>query len=813
VNDVRATYRLQLHAGFTFDDVASIAPYLKDLGISHVYLSPFLQAMPGSTHGYDVVDHGRLNVELGGQEAYERMCTTLEANGLGQILDIVPNHTAIGGRHNERWWDVLKHGPSSRYAAFFDIDWHAPQEDLAGKVLAPVLGDDLEKVLERGELTIAEEDGETVIKYYEHVFPIAPGDHPAGTDVDLADLLTRQHYLLANWRRAARHLNYRRFFDINELAALRMEVPGVFSETHDLVLRLVEAGHLDGLRVDHIDGLYDPLRYLEELRAASGDDTYIVVEKILEPGERLPASWPVEGTSGYDFMNVAIGALIDPQAENAMTDIYREFTGEGTDIAEVVHEKKFLVMRTIMASDLARLTREAERIFIAEGWLEESEEVLDEARVALAEVIAALPVYRTYISPEGEARPEDRKILQTALSNARARAGHLSKEIFDHFERLLLRPERASDGMAFVTRFQQATGPIMAKGVEDTVFYNYLRFAALNEVGGDPGRFGLSIDSFHSMGSEAHRIRPRSMLATSTHDTKRSEDVRARLAVLSEIAPEWGERVHAWAKMAERHRASRWPDKNAEYLMWQTLVGAWPLEKERAVAYMLKAAKEAKRHTSWLSPHSEYEQALERFVSGVMDDPEITSDVDRFVRELVEPGWVDSLTQTLIKLTYPGVPDTYQGTELWDLSLVDPDNRRPVDYDTRRAVLKRALSMDAAEAWRSAEEGLPKIFLTARALGLRRRKPEAFAADSAYSPLMAAGPAANHAIGYTRGNDIAVVAPRLPLGLERSGWRGTTLSLPDGRWRDEFTKQELAGGPVEIEKVLSGFPVALLVRS
>ncbi|MCA1703549.1 MAG: malto-oligosyltrehalose synthase, partial [Actinobacteria bacterium] len=402
MTDTRATYRVQLHEGFTFDDVASIAPYLKALGISHVYLSPILQAMPGSLHGYDVIDHSKLNEDLGGRLAYERMTAALEENELGQIVDIVPNHMATG-RGNKLWWDVLKNGKDSSAAQFFDIDWDAPQPDLKGRVLVPILGNDLDECLERGEITFAEESGEPVIQYFEHVFPTAPGNMSRDLlEPNVEALLERQHYLLSHWKRAARHLNYRRFFDINELAGLETDRPDVFSTTHDLVLGLVEEGNVDGLRVDHIDGLRDPLGYLTTLRERA-PHAYIVVEKILEPGEQLPAEWPIEGTTGYDFLNLVQGVLVDPAAEDVMTRTYTSFTNESPDLAALTREKKMLIMRRVMASDLARLARAFVAVLEEEGSTENRELAVDETRVALAEIIASLNVYRTYVLPDGTA--------------------------------------------------------------------------------------------------------------------------------------------------------------------------------------------------------------------------------------------------------------------------------------------------------------------------------------------------------------------------------------------------------------------------
>lgn len=811
--EVRATYRVQLHAGFTFDDVAAIAPYLKTLGISHIYFSPFLQTRPGSTHGYDVVNHKQLNVELGGPAAYERMSAALEANDLGQILDIVPNHTAIGGRFNYLWWDVLKTGRDSDYASYFDIDWQAPPEDLTGKILAPVLGDDLDKVLAAGDIVLNFDGPEPCIKYYEHEFPVAPGtltDDPSRTDV--SSLLERQHYLLAHWRRAATDLNYRRFFDINELAGLEMDAPGVFEATHSLVLELVSQGKLQGLRVDHIDGLRDPYGYLGALRLGA-PGCYIVVEKILEPGEELPENWPVQGTTGYDFMYVANSVLVDPSAERELTEIYRDFSGESTDLSELTREKKLLIMRREMAADLSRLVRASLRVFRREGW-PTGPDVETQLRRALEETIAALHVYRTYLSPMGEASDTDRDILRAALQAARKLATETEPTTFDRLERVLLDAPSVGGGTEFVLRWQQTTGAIMAKGVEDTLFYDFNRFVALNEVGGDPGRFGMSPDAFHENALQANQRRPSSMLATSTHDTNRSEDVRGRLAVLSEMPGAWRDAVFAWSEKAARYRSGEWPDRNTEYLLWQTLLGAWPLDEQRAVQYMLKAAKEAKRHTSWLDPNVSYEEALDGFVRGVVSDEDIARDLADFAEPLVIPGRINSLAQTLIKLTYPGVPDTYRGTERWDLSLVDPDNRRPVDYDALRELLKIATTVSAGEAWEHSEDGLPKMYLISKTLDLRRRRPHAFGPESPYERLGTEDDRYGHLIGYLRANEIAVIVPRLPYTVASGrAWDGTSVILPEGRWLDELSDRDVPGGPIGAAELFSSFPVALLVRS
>ena len=562
---VHSTYRVQLNRDFTFDDVARIALYLAELGVTHVYCSPYLQAYPGSTHGYDVVDHTKLNEELGGRAGFDRMLEALEENGLGHIVDIVPNHVSIDGVLNEMWWDVLKHGRDSRYESYFDIDWDTDVDDLTGKVLVPILGASLDEVIAGNELAV-ETGVEPTLRYFDHRLPLAPGTE----DGEIGDVVARQHYLPAFWKRAGRHLNYRRFFDINTLAGLQADVPGVFEDTHGLILELLSAGSIDGLRVDHIDGLRDPLGYLERLRNEGAP--YVVVEKILEPGEELPGAWPVDGTTGYDFLNTVAGLFIDPDGEAPLTEIYASQTGEETDIGSVTRAKKMLVMRHVLVADINRLVREFLR---AHEGLDE-----DEVRVAIAETIAALPVYRTYARPDGSIDDADRRIVDDALAEARRRSLHIDAAVFDRLHAALVMEDDTTRG--FALRFQQTTGPVMAKGLEDTVFYNYNRLISLNEVGGDPGRFGVSLDEFHTVAENVSRSLPRTMLATSTHDTKRCEDVRARIALLSEIPERWGEAVQRLAKIAARHRTGDLPDRNAEYLFLQTLVGAHPLDASRA---------------------------------------------------------------------------------------------------------------------------------------------------------------------------------------------------------------------------------------
>jgi len=877
--DLRATYRIQLHAGFGFADAAAIADYLAALGISHLYCSPYLQAAPGSTHGYDVVNPHQVNKELGGPEAHAQLCAKLKENGLGQVLDIVPNHMAILGRENPWWWDVLENGPSSRHAGYFDIEWDPPEAKLRNIVLLPVLGDHYGRVLEAGELCLEREEGSFVIRYHDQVFPVSPrslndflataaercqsddlsciadglGQLPMSTATDwvavrrrhrnkevlrgqlarlcreqpkvaaaldqvvaevnsdpdqLDVLLERQNYRLAFWRAAAQDLGYRRFFDINTLVGLRAEDETVFAETHALILEWLRKGVLDGVRVDHPDGLLDPQEYFQRLYEAC-PQAWILAEKILEPGERLPKSWPIAGTTGYDFIFRLTNLFVDPAGEGPLTKFYAEFTDEPTDFAIVVREKKGMAMRDLLGSDVNRLTA----LFgqICERHRRHRDYTRHELHHVLREVISSLPVYRTYVRAKvGQVSEDDSRTITEAVESAKKTGLDLDKDLFDFFRDILLLRVRGELETELVMRFQQLTGPVMAKGVEDTAFYCLNRLVALNEVGGDPGRFGFSPDDFHKACAETQAEWPRSMLASSTHDTKRSEDVRARLHLLSEIPDRWREAVQRWTMLNKRYSRDGLPDRNAEYLLYQTLVGAWPIATERMIAYMEKASREAKVHTSWTQPNPDYDGALQQFIEGILDDREFKADLETFVKPLIEPGRVNSLAQTLIKLTAPGVPDFYQGTELWDLSLVDPDNRRPVDYALRRRLLSELDGMTAEEIWSRIDEGLPKLWIIRQTLKLRRSR-KLLEPESSYRPLVARGEKSAHVVAYTRGERIATVLPRLVIKLGAK-WGDTTLELPEGRWRNAFTNETLNGGEIALAKLLKRFPVGLLCQ-
>jgi (1->4)-alpha-D-glucan 1-alpha-D-glucosylmutase len=881
-----ATYRVQFRPEFGFEEAASIARYLSDLGVTHLYSSPYLQAARGSTHGYDVLDPTRVNEELGGEAGHARMGQALGEAGLGQVLDVVPNHMAITERRNTWWWDVLENGPSSRYASYFDVDWDPPQARLRNTVLLPILGDHYGRVLEAGEMKLVRRGGKFEIHYHEHRMPVAPrsldtllaeaarrcgspdlafiadsfGQLPLASRTDresvarrhrdkevlagqlarlseerpevaaamdavveewnadpdrLDELLQRQNYRPAFWRTAGQELDYRRFFDVHTLIGLRMEDERVFADTHALILRWLKDGVLDGVRIDHPDGLRDPREYFDRLRAAA-PEAWIVVEKILEPGEPLRESWPVDGTTGYDFLNLAGGLFVDRAGERPLTDLYglcTGLTGESPEWAELVREKKLLVLGDLLASDVNRLAE----VFlqVCERHRRHRDYTRFELRQALREVVACFPVYRSYVRAEaGEVSPEDTRYVEEAIEAARAHRPDLPADLFDFFRDLLLLKagDIADAESELVMRFQQLTGPAMAKGVEDTAFYNYHRLISLNEVGGSPGDFGVRVQELHRACAERQRRWPVAMLATSTHDTKRSEDVRARVSLLSEIPDRWGEAVRRWFERNEKHLRGGSPDRNAQYLLYQTLVGAWPVSVERVQAYMAKAAREAKSQTSWTRTNSGYEEALQGFIQAILEDPDFVADLESLVAPLVELGRISSLAQTLLKMTAPGVPDFYQGTEIWDLSLVDPDNRRPVDYELRRRLLDDLeKGMTPEEILSRMDEGLPKLWLIRQGLHLRRRLPQAFGPDSTYEPLAVSGEKADHAVAFLRGDKVAAVIPRLVLGLG-GDWGDTALDLPEGRWRNELTGEEIEGGRLSLSEVLGRFPVGLLVR-
>ena len=808
----RATYRVQLHGGFTLDDAAAMVPYLAELGVSHLYASPVLQAASGSTHGYDVVDHSRVSAELGGAEAFERLTEVLRANGMGLVLDIVPNHMSISGEQNRWWWDVLEHGAASIFASHFDVD-------LTDPILLPVLEDDYRGVLEAGGIRLVRDGARLLVEHGQRRYPLDPrtaapilaGDVDAqvaeiNADSDRLDaLLAGQHYRLASWRAASSDLRYRRFFDNNDLIGLLVEDEGVFADVHRLILGWVDRGLVDGLRVDHPDGLRDPAGYLARLRAAA-PGTWIVIEKILETDEALPDGWPVEGTTGYRFANLATGLFVDPDGEAVMSAGWASVADGGPTWDHVMADSRIDVLKSLLGSDVNRLADLFARVNEAQP--RDRAELQD----ALRQVAARLPVYRTYATSSPRCvSDEDVAIIDRAVASAGAARPDVDAELLGLLGRILRLEVEDPIAAELAARIQQLTPAAMAKGVEDTAFYRHHRLVALNEVGGDPGRFGTSVATFHRHMVKAAAEWPTAMLSLTTHDTKRSADVRARLAVLSEDPAGWRDAVEHLSRASEPHRTGDGlPTAADAYLLFQTVVGAWPIDAERAAAYLLKATREAKLRTSWMAPDATYEDALAGFVRGAMGDARFLAVVETVVAHLVDAGRRASLGQLALELTAPGVPDLYQGDELWQLALVDPDNRRPVDYAERRRLLAVAAEVDAAAAWVARrDEGLPKLWLVRHALELRRRH-EAALGRGGYRPIVAEGALAEAVVAFERGDEVVTVVPRLVRRVERLGWSDTTLALPQGRWRNlDGVEHE---GKVALAELLAGFPVAILER-
>lgn len=953
----RATYRVQMHKDFTFKHLADCVAYLAELGISHTYCSPYFKARPGSTHGYDLTDHNQLNPELGGETDFDVLRAALERRGMGQIVDIVPNHMGIMGADNLWWLDVLEHGRASQYAKYFDIEWNPAESDLQGKVLVPVLGDHYGSVLERGELklTFAPASGEFSLWYYDHRFPIDPreyarvlrlrpgelnarlgADHPdavafeslatafyhlpsrddaapqtvaerrrdqavhkrrlaelckASPDIlrfieenvdilngrpgdpvtfdALHELICAQAFRLAYWRVAADEINYRRFFDINDLAALRMEEEEVFQATHGLIARMLQRNQVQGLRIDHADGLFLPAVYFQRLHAlyreaqpTARQGLYLVVEKILAPHERLPADWAVAGTTGYDFLTQLNGVFVDANAADTLEKHYRSFTHHRETFEDVLDSAKRTIMKGSLASELTMLTTRLSRIAEMDRYTRDY--TFNSLRIALADIVASFPVYRTYIATT-EPSEDDRRHVEWACSVAKKRASRADTSVYDFVRDVLLGTAGEGKNAAyraeildFAMRFQQFTSPVMAKGMEDTAFYRYFPLASLNEVGGDPRRFGVSVSAFHHLNQERVRRTPHGLLATSTHDTKRSEDARARLNVLSEMPNRWHQQVSTWHRLNRARlgfiEGIAVPSPKDEYLLYQTLVGIWPDTPvdaaasealiARVSAYMIKAVREAKEFSSWVTPNAEYEAHLSRFVEAVLGwetGARFRQALEPFAVEVAHFGRINALAQTLLKATCPGVPDIYQGTELWSLDLVDPDNRRPVDYARRKAVLTqlkeresvqgaRMLSQDLLE---TAADGAVKLYVLWKALQLRSRHPAVFD-QGTYFPLTADGAQSAHVVAFARTRShapaVMTVVPRLACTLldGRTAWPGageawqdTHITVPDlpESWLNIFTGETLtsqrpngeAAPRLYLRDILATFPVALLV--
>jgi (1->4)-alpha-D-glucan 1-alpha-D-glucosylmutase len=789
-------------------------PYLGQLGISHLYCSPILQAAPGSGHGYD---HTSISADLGGASAFGRLHAAAAVHGMGLLIDIVPNHMAVSGRDNRWWWDVLERGPASDFARCFDIDW-------SPSVLVPILGDHYGRVLEAGDLHLAHDECGFVVRYHDHELPLAaasvhaaigPLGHDVGralalieSDPDRLDaLLSQQAYRLASWRTAGDELDYRRFFDVTTLVGLRAEDPLVFEATHRTLLDLVAAGLVDGLRVDHVDGLRDPLGYLRRLRAAA-PAAWLVVEKILGPAEPLPPAWPVDGTTGYEQL-AAIGDLfVDPDLVPALVTGYELFVGDERPYAEVARGAKQRVMEQELAAETERIIDLLADVCRARR--RHRDHTRRELRATVHAVAAAMEVYRTYVVPGAPAGADDRAHIAAAVAGALARSPGLDRELLVLVERILTLDEPGPAEVELALRFQQLTAPVTAKGAEDTAYYRWTALAAANEVGGEPGLMGRGVAPFHGRTAALAKSAPRSLVTLSTHDTKRSLDVRSRLALLSEIPLAWWAAVTGWRAQADRHRDGLVLDGPVESLLYQSLVGAWPIDAERLVPVILKSANEAKLTTSWRDPDAGHLAGIERFTRAVLADGELIASVEQFLadHDLVRLGRLTSLSQVALLHGGPGVVDTYQGDELWDLSLVDPDNRRPVDFARRVALLDQLAAGGPAEALAAVDQGGPKLWLLHRLLQARAADPELFASP-AYTALEAHGPRARHLVAFAR-DRLLVAAPRLLVGLA-GDWLGTTLRLPDGGWRDLLTGAE-AAGTVAVADLLEAFPVAVLER-
>jgi (1->4)-alpha-D-glucan 1-alpha-D-glucosylmutase len=771
-----STYRLQITAGFDLFAASRVLPYLHDLGVDWVYLSPLLEAEPGSEHGYDVVAHDRIDPARGGAAGLASLSAEARRLGMGVLVDIVPNHVGIATPHlNAWWWDLLEHGESSPHAKAFDVDW-----DLGGgRVRIPVVGDD--DLLSDGRIAHLSVAGDE-LRYHDHRFPLAPRSEVERESSaverrrDPDQVHAGQHYELMSWRAADHALNYRRFFAITTLAGIRVEDRAVFDASHVEIRRWFEEGLVDGLRVDHPDGLRDPAAYLDDLAALTGG-AYVLVEKILEPGETLEPSWATTGTTGYDVLGLVDRVLTDPAGEEPLTALERRLRDMAVDWHELTHDTRRAVAGGTLGSEVTRIVREIGGA--TDAALEE----------AVAELLACFPVYRSYL-------PLGSDHLAGALEDARRRRPDLSSS-FD-----LLAPVLADPTQPPAQRFQQTSGAVMAKGVEDNAFYRWGRLTSLNEVGGDPSRFSLSVGEFHGAMAARQRDWPLAMTTTTTHDTKRSEDVRARIAVLAELPEVWASAVDHLLDLAPL------PDRGFGNLLWQAVVGVWPASRDRLHAYAEKAMREAGDRTTWTDPDAAYEAAVHTAVDTAYDDPAVREVLDALVDRIASPGWSNAVSAKLVALTMPGVPDVYQGSELWVQSLVDPDNRRPVDYVERREVLDRVLAGERPVLTPHADDrGHAKLLVTQAALTLRRSQPHRF---TTYTPVLASGDAAEHLLAFDRGGALSV-ATRLPAGLASRGWGETVLHLPEGRWADLLTGREYAGVALAHE-LLADLPVSLLIH-
>lgn len=870
----RATYRLQLHPGFGFAEAAAAVPYLAELGISHLYLSPVMQAAEGSMHGYDVVDPDRASEALGGEAGFEALVRAAKEAGLGILLDIVPNHMSIAGTGNRWWLDVLEDGQSSYYAHFFDVDWAAGED----RVLLPVLTERYGRALASGALGVEQQGEQFVVRAGDLRLPLSPrtlgpivrraGDRIAHVEMaylgdalaelplassraasdrarrhrdkgvlrrrllalcaedatcrdalaaelaaintdpaELDTILERQNYRLAHWSVAGSELSYRRFFDITTLVGIRNEDPEVLEASHRRVFDWLARGAIDGVRVDHVDGLREPATYLRRLRKEAPEG-WIVVEKILAPGEALPASWPIDGTTGYDFMERVGRLFVDGAGEAPLTQLFEAYTGAVFDPPVESRRARLEVMTDALHSELARLTVLACRACSTSPAARDY--TRGEIELALAEILAGYGCYRTYLGEHGEEGVTDdagraveatgREVIARAVAAAAAARPELDRDLLAFLEAALAFELPSPEAQELARAAQQTTGPVVAKGDEDTLLYRQVRLVGRCEVGGEISAFGIEPGAMHAQLAAGP---PRSMLATSTHDSKRGEDVRMRIAVLSEMPAVWEAAVGRWRARSERAWRGIEPDRIFEYAAWQTLVGAWPLPLDRAQRWAEKATREARLRTSWRRPDAAYEVARNRWLEGVYADRELVGEIEGFAARLQPHGDRNSLAQLLVKLAAPGVPDFYQGCELRDDNLVDPDNRRPVDLTLRRGHLAELKRLPAPDDLSKA-----KLWTIRRALSLRAKEPALF--EGAYHPVSASGPHAHRVFAFARGDGLIAAVPRLAVHSE--GWRDTKLPLPDGEWRDVFTSSTYRG-QVAVREMWAAFPISLLVRA
>ncbi|MCC7124641.1 MAG: malto-oligosyltrehalose synthase [Acidobacteria bacterium] len=810
-----ATYRLQFHPSFTFADAALILPDLHALGISHAYASPVFEATPGSQHGYDVTDPSRVRVALGGDAGWQALATAADSAGLGLIADIVPNHMAISG--NPWWTDVLEHGESSPYRRFFDLGTDTQQTGSNASLVLPVLAAPYGDELAARRLAVVDEHGMLQVAYGEARFPLAGRSLPAEARVAgdarnafvaavnddeerLHTLLEAQSYRLAWWRLARDESPYRRFFDVNGLVGMRVEDAEVFDALHRLPLSWVEQGFVDGLRVDHVDGLVDPAAYLTRLRAAA-PDAWIVIEKIVARDEPW-RSWPVDGTTGYEFSALTTRLFTAPEGEAPLTTLHDTFTGLSGRFAEVAMDARQEVLSQWLLGDAQRVATVLYDSCQRDRRLRDYSQ--RDCLSVVQELVARCPVYRTYVTAAGAAE-DDARILGEMLAAMEASRPDLPAPLVAYARALCVGP---GEPIEFVLRLQQLCTAVAAKAIEDTAFFRDTRSLAHNEVGADPAWFSASPDDFHATIARWQREQPRGLRATSTHDSKRAEDVRLRLTVLSEMPEAWAAQVDQWRAITDTLRIDGWPDANFEYYLYQTLVGGWPLTRERVHQHAEKAVREGKLFSNWATPSEEYERAVHRLVDGLFDSRVFTDSLDAFVATLAPADWHKSLAETLLKVTTPGVADIYQGGTSWLHNLSDPDNRRAVDHATLADRLRACDPSNIAAIMAGVADGLPKLHVLTRSLQMRRTHADLLP-EARYEPLEVTGHTPPRAVAFRRGDSLAIVVPIRTLGVN---WEDEAVQLPSGRWIDAFTNTEVEGGTVPLSALWRHFPLSLLER-